>query len=220
MVLLTYLRCSKSLTKTELSKETGLTLNDISRFEKRRLPGMDKVVVLARYFSVTVDALLTNNFKEVFQSFRAPMTPSHKLSRKFDESALRNSKTGREGEDFVFRKECEKLRGTAFENAVNPNFANDPDSGFDILSFSLDGEPIFIEVKATTDTNQSFEMTEREIEKLNECIHDGARYELHRVYKAGTPHARREIISGEELITGYDRKPQVSYRFSPKKVKK
>lgn len=218
MELLTYLRCSRSLTQSELAQKTGLSPNDISRFENQHYPGMSKVSVLAKFFEVKIDALLTNDFPAVFKNLSAPMMPSHKLSHKCDEKLLRNSKTGRDGEEYVFRRELDKLQGTEYQNAVNPNFANDAEAGFDILSFSVNGDPIVIEVKSTTDLdNQSFEMTAREIEKLKMCVNNGERYELQRVFGVGTPDVHREIISGDELLKDYDFEPQVTYRVHPKK---
>ncbi|HEY8420965.1 MAG TPA: DUF3883 domain-containing protein [Thermoclostridium sp.] len=87
---------------------------------------------------------------------------------------------GFKGEEWVFNQERKKLKGTAFENGINPNYSNDPEAGFDILSFSKNGENLFIEVKTTTgNAEDNFFLSSSEIEKAKECLNNGLKYELH-----------------------------------------
>ena len=106
---------------------------------------------------------------------------------------------GLRGEVLVLRHEREKLAGTPYENAVDPNYALDPGFGFDLLSFTPDGKPLYIEVKATSDTgNTPFFMTANEKDFMELCRDTGRNYELHRIYDLdGTP--KRIIYTPKEL---------------------
>lgn len=62
-----------------------------------------------------------------------------------------------------------------------------------------------IEVKTTRgDAEERFVMTEAECRKAGECLKEGIRYEIHRVFRYGTPRAGRVIIPAEELFRDYN----------------
>lgn len=53
------LRLDKNLTQTQLSKETGLSQACIAKLENgSRMPSVDTVIALAKYFKCTTDYLL------------------------------------------------------------------------------------------------------------------------------------------------------------------
>lgn len=204
MNLLHDLRLRRDMSQQELAKATDLTANDISRFERHGRIGMDKVLALADYLHITVDALLTNDFQAVFAHLTTPAFPTHRSSLQMERALTKKCELGRQGEDWVYRQEIQKLRGTVYVNAVNPNYANELTAGYDILSYDRDGTPILIEVKTTRkDAEYRFMMSAEEYCKALECLQNGVRYEVHRVYHCGTPSVGRVIIPAETLLRDY-----------------
>ena len=116
---------------------------------------------------------------------------------------------GKAGEQWVYELECEKLRNTFLENAVNPFYSDDKDAHFDLLSFDYECHPILIEVKSTSlAADEPFELTDGELALLKNCVSEGIRYELHRVYYVNCPKRRgRMIIPGEVLLQEYEFNP-------------
>lgn len=209
MNILNYFRLRKNVSQKELATATKLTANDISRFERGCVLGIHKVVALANYLHITVDALVTNDLAAAVSTLSTPVQASHRLSHALDKVRARNSELGRLGEDWVCALETAKLEGTPYAYAVNPNYADDPDAGYDILSFTKDGTPIFIEVKTTTGTfSRKFNMTCAEVAKARQCLSSGERYEIHRVYRFGTESVGRIIITAEELFREYAVQPK------------
>ena len=64
---------------------------------------------------------------------------------------------GEKGEQFIFEREKDRLEnaGSQYANNVSRAPASDPKNGFDILSYTENGEKIYIEVKTTTDHENS-----------------------------------------------------------------
>ena len=66
-------RLSKKKTLKQLSDETGISFQNLSRWERGEvLPNIDFCVQLAKYYGVTVDELIgkdvyQNNSKEIFE---------------------------------------------------------------------------------------------------------------------------------------------------------
>lgn len=204
MNLLYYLRIRLNMSQAKLAKATGLTANDVSRFERGKNLGIDKAIILAKYFNISVDTLLKNNFLALSSSLSSPITATHQLSFSIERFNAHKCALGRKGEDWVYAHEIAKLQGTPYANAVNPNYADDPIAGFDILSFERDGTPLMIEVKTTLGKNKhSFSLTIAEYEKAKECSAKGIRYEIHRLYNFGTASAGRLIITADELLQNY-----------------
>jgi len=129
--------------------------------------------------------------------------------------AYRNS-IGIFGEKFVMEQERIKLKGTPFAKAV-VDFSDDPDFHFDILSFSIFGEPIYVEVKTTasTDPYTVFYMSQKEIDAAWESWVRDETYEIHRVYGITSAKPGRLIFSAEWLFREYCLKPQ-TYAVYPK----
>ncbi len=204
MNLLYYLRIRLNMSQSKLAKATGLTANDISRFERGKNLGIDKVIILAKYFNISVDTLLKNNFLALSRSLSSPITASHHYSFNMERLHAHKCALGRKGEDWVCYHEVTKLQGTPYANAVNPNYADDPTAGFDILSFERDGTPLLIEVKTTLGKNKhNFSLSAAEYEKAKECSAKGIRYEIHRLYNFGTASAGCFIITADELLQNY-----------------
>lgn len=206
--LLNYLRCRATLSQQELAARTGLTANDISRFERGRQIGMQKLVSLAKYLKITLDSLLTDDLSAVFHTFTQPIVPSHRFSLRQEQLNTVKNDLGRRGEDWVYAEELKKLDGLPYANAVNPNYADDPEAGFDIMSFERDGTPVLIEVKTTSGkAGRGFHMAAAEYQKAWACMAQGIRYEVHCVHRFGTTGTGRVIIPAEKLFRDFTFRP-------------
>ena len=215
-----YMRHRKNLTIAKLSQKIGIPGMSISRIENRNWAvDVHPVLVLARYFGVSVDAILQNDFKAVFSTQEENTAPTHKLYDHYAKINTIRHENGLTGEDWVYQQECKRLENTVMKYAVNANYADDTDAHFDILSFSDTGQPIVIEVKTTNKGPYDyFSMTAAELETARECLDEGICYEVHRVYHIkDSRKVNRLIISAEELFRDYDIIPQ-HYRVKRKVV--
>lgn len=61
-----YMRRRMGITQEQISKETNLTKNDVSRIEKGVSTYIEKYIKLAQYFNIPLDALLNNNIVAIF----------------------------------------------------------------------------------------------------------------------------------------------------------
>lgn len=220
MNVLTLLRTRAGLSKKDLAGRMGLRAMDITRMENpsQGLASMDKAIRVARFWNISVDAALTNDMEAVIKTFTAPVKANHRASRNMEKLSARRSKLGRQGEDWVYQRELELLQGTPYRDAVNPNFADDLTAGFDILSFDRDGTPKRIEVKTTKGhADRPFYLTENELQTLQDCVAQGLRYEIHRVYDFKRS-PKVLIISGEELLQEFCFTPCIHYEVTRKEV--
>lgn len=97
-------------------------------------------------------------------------------------------KIGDIGEQYVF--ECERMRlkkiGSKYADLVDPTPAKQPKNGYDILSYTENGIPIYIEVKSTMgDDSTPFYITRNEKETAERIRENGGIYQIHRVYNIG-----------------------------------
>ncbi len=97
-------------------------------------------------------------------------------------------KIGNIGEQYVY--ECEKTRlinaGSNYADLVDRTPANNPQNGYDILSYTEKGTPIYIEVKSTMgDVDTPFYITRNEKETSKRIKDNGGIYQIHRVYNIG-----------------------------------
>ena len=216
MHVVTFLRTRENLSQNALSRRLGLTPNDICRMENQGYIGLVKMMCVARFFDITVDAVLTNDMDAVAATLSAPVSPNHKVSLQMEKQSVRRIKLGRQGEDWVYRHELEQLKDTLYRNAVNPNFANNVLAGFDILSFTQDGALKYIEVKTTDGAEDTtFSLTENEFQMLQDCLLKSQRYEIYRVFDFGED-PKVKVISGEDLLREYELIPHVSYEVKKK----
>ncbi|MBI4322281.1 MAG: DUF3883 domain-containing protein [Chloroflexi bacterium] len=113
---------------------------------------------------------------ELSQLSKAKLTPEEleHIKRRAEENGLL-------GEEFVLNREREALR-----SAGRPDLADkvkwisqeSTTAGYDVLSFEASGEPKFIEVKSTSGTGRSFDMSENEWEAAKVY---GSSYYVYRV---------------------------------------
>lgn len=212
--VLYYMRSRLGLTQKSIALATGLTENDISRIENGAdNPFLGTFITLARYFNIPVDAIVHNNIQIAFSTFAEPPKIIRNMLKRIKIKRDKCDKIGCRGEEWVYKEELKKLTGTVHENGINPNFADNDEAHFDILSFDMDGSSIIIEVKTTSgEAEEAFYISDSELDMAKECIKDGKRYELHRVYHIDDPKMRgRLIISANELFENYEFIPE-TYR--------
>lgn len=80
---------------------------------------------------------------------------------------------GNLGEAYVYQKECEKLKNTKYLHMIDERKARNPENGYDILSYTIEGKPLHIEVKTTVGKEDTFFLSEHErmtAEKLDNYV--------------------------------------------------
>lgn len=217
--VLLYLRTAKGISQRELADALGMSTMEISRFENGwRGLTFSRAQKLANYFGVTPSALLWDDFTKVFERMTRPIETNQRQRERNHKRQEGRERIGYAGEDWIVEQERQKLAGTCYANAVNPNYANEEYTNFDILSFDRNGNRIYIEVKATVGcADQPFYMSAGELRFLEECLYAGKNYQLHRVCYANDPTQRdRVIYSAREVLEYFDRKPN-SYLMRRKK---
>ncbi|MDF2039868.1 DUF3883 domain-containing protein [Cytobacillus oceanisediminis] len=90
---------------------------------------------------------------------------------------------GKIGEAYVYELECKKLKGTPYINKVDDGIARNPANGYDILSFTRDGKPLHIEVKATSGSEDVFYLSKNEYQTAEKMKEQGLDYVVYFVKK-------------------------------------
>ena len=209
--ILTYLRTYTGMTQSELASATGLTNNDISRFERKHHNlSIGKLQRLSEYFQVSMDILWKNDLSALSLSLSQPTTRENYLREQIHQQQQRCEQIGDIGEAWVAEIERKRLAGTPYEALVNPNFSCEENAHFDILSFDpTTGEPIMIEVKATSGgMSEPLYMSEGEYSLLTYATEHNLRYELHRVYHVTDKRRRSRIIyTAQDLLAEFEIQP-------------
>ena len=93
------------------------------------------------------------------------------------------------GEKYVYEREIQKLIDADkpdLAEMVDADKAKDNNNGYDILSYTVDGDEVHIEVKATPGSlDTPFYISQNELNKAEEFISTGGVYEIHREYNVG-----------------------------------
>lgn len=110
-------------------------------------------------------------------------------------------KIGQLGEAYVYKVECEKLVGTKYIDKIDESKALDPSNGFDILSFELDGTPLYIEVKATVGNDDEFYLSNHELITSKRMKESGHKYVIYFLKEIISDNPNLTII--ENLDEGY-----------------
>ena len=197
-----FIRVRLGLSQNQLAHACDLTANDVSRIERGLYTiRIGALLKLAAYLGVSVDDVVKDDYASAVPKLGQPRRDQNaqKRMRKLAEKRIT---TGAAGEALVARMERAKLSDTVFEKAVNENYADNVDAGYDIMSFRRDGTPVHIEVKTTTGSaNEAFFMTAGELEFAKYCAANGLAYELHRVYGLDRKGRGKQVIySAEELL--------------------
>lgn len=132
-------------------------------------------------------------------------SPSAKRSKRkpnYIAEAVRNTKLGNHGEDLIVRYEQQVLRDEHRDDLaeqVERVSLKDDSLGYDIRSFSVDGEEKLIEVKSTTGNataNVPFYLTENERQKMVEV---GDSYFIYRLMAANTRKPKLLIVNAVQF---------------------
>jgi hypothetical protein len=118
------------------------------------------------------------------------------------EDAARDRLVGTRGEELVYRLELERVRAMgheAPETVVIWRSRTQPGADHDIQSIDEKGDPLWIEVKATTGRDGRFDWSRAEYEL---AMREGARYELVRVYEANTNHPSAKRFRNPAALYG------------------
>ena len=206
-----YLRTREGLSQKKLAKKVNLTPNDISRLENAQLgTSIGKFSALAKYFSVSVNALVRNNFDEIFKTFSNKPNTSETLQKRIKKRQELCDRIGQAGEAWVHELEIEKLANSKYPYAINQNFADSDDAHFDFMSINFDEngnwEFVCIEVKSTNSgADEPFFISAKEFEMVKFCLANNLRYEVHRVYYVEDAKKRGRIIyPAHDLLTKFE----------------
>ena len=105
------------------------------------------------------------------------------------------------GEQIVRDLERERLKGTAYANGVNEHFADNIHEHFDLLSFTEEGAPVYIEVKATAQgLSAPFFLSAGEYKFMLQALENGWNYQIYRLYDVqDKDHYNLQVLSGAAL---------------------
>lgn len=151
------------MNQTQFAKAVNLTQPDLSELEQKTEPfgAIAKYRRISDYLGIPVDTLLRNDFTAIPEGFFEKFPPQ-------PYTAVWNSSNhdlGRAGEEYIFRREQERLADLYpnLAKLILPFFKLDlPSPGFDILTFDALGVPYALEVKTTADPGGAFQLTTNE----------------------------------------------------------
>lgn len=137
-------------------------------------------------FDIVVSPIENTNINEIENEKLSILFTYDDLKREIEEKPIDYLKLhelqiqiGKLGEAFVFEYECKKLAGTSYLYKIDDSKANDPTNGYDILSFTKDGTPLHIEVKATTGSEDRFYLSSNEYDTAKEMKEKGMTYVIY-----------------------------------------
>ncbi|KIV56427.1 hypothetical protein AM501_09740 [Aneurinibacillus migulanus] len=111
---------------------------------------------------------------------------------------------GKLGEAYVYELECKKLNGTKYINKIDEKKALDPTNGYDIFSYTRDGIPLHIEVKTTVGTEDSFYLSNYELQTAKAMKEKGLIYVVYFVKEIMSDNPKlikiKDISANEDYI--------------------
>ena len=186
MHVITTLRTYLGKTQSELAKESQLNQADISEMENKPPYGrIQKYQRLAAVLGVPVEAILKNDYRAIPESF----FDKHPLPKYLPAPKRPEHLIGRQGEEFILRREQERLKDSfpALAKLVLPFFKmREVSPGYDILTFDDDGRPYCLEVKTSIHTGVNFQLTDHEMKTAQEMTTAGICYKLAYISGWGT----------------------------------
>ena len=209
-----YLRHFRGLTMMELADKLRLPYPTVFSLEHGQGTNLNSLRRVAEFYRVSLDCLARNNMAAAATQLTCPAIRSNRTKKILREKQQRRDATGDHGERIVIERERKRLAGTPYELAVNGNASEDVAAGFDVLSFTCDGVPIYIEVKTSVfGRDDDFFMSRNELEFAKTCKARGLLYQLHRVYDLdeATGSCSVTVYSVDELLRCFELVP-VNYR--------
>jgi transcriptional regulator with XRE-family HTH domain len=197
MHLIQIIRSYLGVSQQELARRVGITQADLCEMEIKPPYGrLDKYQRLSNYLGVPIHALVTNDSTLVPLSFfeKHPHAPYRKTPSRGSQVL------GRAGEEAALAYEHMRLErvNPSLARLVIPHFKMGNRPGYDMLSFTEKGEPIYIEVKTSADDSPDYVLTNQEYLKANKAIANGEKYLIYRFTNWGTDSQRMTIIDFRE----------------------
>lgn len=197
MHLIQIIRSYLGVSQQELAQRVGISQAALCEMEIKPPYGrLDKYQRLSSYLGIPIHALVTNDCALVPLSFfdKHPHAPYTKGP------ARGVQKLGRDGEEAAFVYERKRLQkvNPSLAKLVLPHFKLGNRLGYDMLSFAESGEPIYIEVKTSTDDSPDFSLTKQEYQKANKAITNGEKYLIYRFTNWGTDGQKMTIYDFKE----------------------
>lgn len=179
MHIIRILREYLGYTQKELAVKAGISAADLCDMENFEPYGRtDKYQRVAESLGVTIHALVANDCRLVPLSF----FEYHKPAPYKAAASYTNIANGRAGEEFVLEKERERVAefSVVLSKLILPYYKMSRNPGFDILSFTKEGKPIYIEVKTTrADRKNIVLLTQKERDKAEVLFQEGKAYQVH-----------------------------------------
>jgi transcriptional regulator with XRE-family HTH domain len=200
MHIITILRLYLGMSQTTLAKKVGITQPDLSEIETLPPYGYPaKYQRLAAYLGLSVDAIVKNDLTQIPLSFfENRPAPEYLPPPKKADYLL-----GRQGEDFIFQKEQERLSRIypALSKLVIPHYKLKGHSpGYDILSFDDTGHPIYLEVKTSTIATGGFRFTNHELAVARKMLEPNEPYYICYITNWDKPEQAVEYLSFSKIL--------------------
>lgn len=209
MNTLNFLRTRNGLSMAALSKLSGVTPMDIVRIERgSKSCAMATFKKLADYFEVSVSTMLDANSIELAMYVLSHPTHISLKQKEFLRIHVKKMKSGNMGEDVAFFYELARHieANSEYIDEIDPSVHEDSAIGCDILSRTLDGKVLNIEVKSSTGGFDSpFHISASELAAAEAAEARGEVYVIYRVIYTKDP-ARCGVIpiSMEEFRTYFE----------------
>lgn len=179
-----FLRLADHLTLEELHDRTGVSTNMLSRMERGQYGSISTTKRVADAFRVSMNTLARNDYLALAKERPEPILVSDRHRRQYRSQQAVKNEVGDAGEAYVLKLERARLANTPFAALVNGNYSEDFRAGFDIASFTENGEPLSIEVKSSLDASPEpdFYITAGELRFAIQAARNGWNYRLIYVY--------------------------------------
>lgn len=131
---------------------------------------------------------ITNNTKDTnllysFETLQKKLLDNISNNIDFEKINKLKKQIGDLGEAFVYEFEKNKLKHTEYYELVDNTPSKNPSLGYDILSYNLDGDEIYIEVKTEiSDKENDFYISDNELSVAKEKVAKGKKYLIYRVH--------------------------------------
>lgn len=209
-----YLRNFRGLSMMSLAERLHLPFMTVLNLEHGRGSNLGTLRKAAKFYGVSLDCLARNDMAAAASQISSPAIRSNRTKTVLREKQTKCDRIGDRGERIVIERERRRLAGTPYALAVNGNASEDLTAGFDVLSFTAEGIPIYIEVKTTVlGKDDEFFISRGELEFAQRCKERGLLYQLHRVYDLDEESGTCSVVvyTADELLRSFELVP-VNYK--------
>ena len=179
-----FLRLADHLTLEDLRDRSGVSTNMLSRMEHGQFGSISTTKRVADALGVSMNTLVRNDYLALSTERPERILVSDCHRRQYRSQQAVKNEVGDAGEAYVLELERARLAGAPFAALVNGNYSEDFRAGFDIASFTENGEPLSIEVKSSLNTSPEpdFYITASELRFAIQAARNGWNYRLIYVY--------------------------------------